>query len=166
MSSSRGNVGEHLVMAELLYRGFDAYWADRGNPAFDVACRWKGERELSRSTYLRVKTTSNHSAVWTVKKTGEIFLNLEQENDFVIIVDLGSGLKERDIYIVPTHILEKELQKNHADYVSLPKKDGTPRKQEQGMRCIRFHGEDRPTDCGWGYHLKYANYKEAWDKLK
>ena len=40
MSSTKGNAGEHLVMAELLARGFDAYWADRGNPAFDIACFW------------------------------------------------------------------------------------------------------------------------------
>jgi hypothetical protein len=30
MSTSIGNAGEHLVMAELLARGFDAYCADRG----------------------------------------------------------------------------------------------------------------------------------------
>ena len=38
MSSSRGNAGEHLVMAELLMKNFDAYMADRGNPDFDIAC--------------------------------------------------------------------------------------------------------------------------------
>jgi hypothetical protein len=35
MSTSTGNAGEHLVMAELLARGFDAYWADRANLAYD-----------------------------------------------------------------------------------------------------------------------------------
>ena len=29
MSSSKGNAGEHLVMAELLMQDFDAYWASQ-----------------------------------------------------------------------------------------------------------------------------------------
>lgn len=51
MSSAQGNVGEHLVMAELLHRGFDAYWADRGNPAFDIFLPL--EREWARNPSAR-----------------------------------------------------------------------------------------------------------------
>ena len=32
-----GNAGEHLVMAHLLAQGFQAFMADRGNPAFDIS---------------------------------------------------------------------------------------------------------------------------------
>ena len=163
MSSSRGNVGEHLVMAELLYQGFDAYWADRGNPAFDIACHWNASR---RATRLRVKTTSNHSAVWTVKKSGAIFLERQPTDDFTIIVDLGNGLRDREIYVVDTGELEQRLDADHTFYVSHPKKDGSPRKAEQGMRCIRFFGEDKETARGWGYDKKFAAYREAWDLLK
>ena len=163
MSSARGNVGEHLVMAELLFQDFDAYWADRGNPAFDVACWWK---PTNRSTRLRVKTTSNHSAIWTVKKSGAIFLDRQMADDFVVIVDLGAGLRERSIYIVPTHEVEAGLQANHAEYVSKPKKDGTPRKQEQGMRCFRFFGDPIVRGSSFGYDQKFAHYREAWNLLK
>jgi hypothetical protein len=163
VSSARGNIGEHLVMAELLFQDFDAYWADRGNPAFDVACWWKPS---NRSTRLRVKTTSNHSAIWTVKKSGLIFLDMQAEDDFVVIVDLGSGLRERDIYIVPTPIVEVALQSDHADYVSKPKKDGTPRKAEQGMRCFRFFGEDELRGRSFGYDRKFGRFREAWNLLK
>lgn len=163
MSSARGNIGEHLVMAELLYLGFDAYWADRGNPSFDVACWWKPS---GRSSRLRVKTTSNHSAIWTVKKSGQIFLDRQLTDDFVVIVDLGSGIRERDIYLIPTDIVEECLQSDHADYVSKPKKDGTPRKQEQGMRCVRFYGESGKRGASFGYDAKFAAYREAWDLLK
>ena len=163
MSSSIGNVGEHLVMAELLYRGFDAYWADRGNPAFDISCHWNAS---GRATRLRVKTTSNHSAVWTVKKSGLIFLDKQAKDDFTVIVDLGRSLRDRDIYIIGTNELEGRLQTDHAFYVSHPKKDGSPRKAEQGMRCIRFHGTEKPTDSAWGYDTKFAAYREAWDCLK
>jgi len=163
MSSSKGNVGEHLVMAELLYRGFDAYWADRGNPAFDISCHWNG---TGRATRLRVKTTSNHSAVWTVKKSGLIFVEKQPQDDFTVIVDLGRSLRDRDIYIVDTSELEKRLEADHAFYVSHPKKDGSARKTEQGMRCIRFEGVEKPTDQGWGYDTKFKRYLEAWDLLK
>lgn len=163
MSANRGNIGEHLVMAELLYQDFDAYWADRGNTAFDVACWWK---PTNRSTRLRVKTTSNHSAIWTVKKSGTIFLDQQEHDDFVVIVDLGSGLRDRDLYIVPTPIVEAALQADHADYVSHPKKDGTPRKQEQGMRCFRFFGDPDTRGQSFGYDKKFISYKEAWDLLK
>lgn len=150
-------------MAELLYLGFDAYWADRGNPAFDISCHWN---ESGRATRLRVKTTSNHSAVWTVKKSGLIFLERQPKDDFTIIVDLGRGLRDRDIYVVDTNELEKRLEADHTFYVSHPKKDGSARKAEQGMRCIRFHGTDKPTAGGWGYDVKFAHFKEAWDCLK
>ena len=163
MSSTKGNVGEHLVMAELLFQGFDAYWADRGNPAFDIACFWK---PTGRATRLRVKTTSNHSAIWTVKKSGAIFLEMRLEDDFTVIVDLGSGLRERDIYITPTTKLLDCLQADHADYVSKPKKDGSPRKSEQGMRCIRFFGEEAVRGRSFGYDKKFATHKETWELLK
>lgn len=163
MSVSRGNVGEHLVMAELLYRGFDAYWADRGNPAFDISCHWN---ETGRATRLRVKTTSNHSAIWKVKKSGVVFLDLQPKDDFTVIVDMGRSLRDRDIYIVDTNDLQAGLESDYAFYVSHPKRDGTPRKGEQGMRCIRFHGEEKPTDLGWGYNKKFASHCEAWDQLK
>lgn len=163
MSSTMGNVGEHLVMAELLYHGFDAYWADRGNPAFDISCHWNA---TGRATRLRVKTTRMHSAVWSVKKSGAIFLEMQPENDFTVIVNLGRSLRDRDIYVVDTNILERRLQDDHTFYVGHPKRDGTPRKSEQGMRAIHFRGEDRLTDIGYGYDRKFVAYCEAWDSLK
>ena len=150
-------------MAELLFLGFDAYWADRGNPAFDIACFWN---QTGRATRLRVKTTSNHSAIWTVKKSGAIFLDMGKKDDLTVIVDLGSGLRERDIYIVSTSILFDHLQADHTDYVSKPKKDGTARKAEQGMRCIRFFGDDAARGKSYGYDIKFAAMKEAWGFLQ
>ncbi len=163
MSATKGNVGEHLVMAELLYHRFDAYWADRGNPAFDISCHWNA---TGRATRLRVKTTSTHCAVWSVKKSGAIFLEKQPKDDFTVIVDLGRSLRDRDIYIVDTNLLDQRLQEDHAFYVSHPKADGTPRKAEQGMRNLHFRGEDRPTDIGYGYHVKFAEFLENWDQLK
>lgn len=100
------------------------------------------------------------------KKSGLVFLDIQPQDDFTVIVDLGRSLRDRDIYIVDTNELEKRLAEDHAFYVSHPKKDGTARKSEQGMRCIRFLGEEKPTDHGWGYDKKFSHHREAWDLLK
>ena len=163
MSTSRGNIGEYLVMADLLYLGFDAYIGNRNNAAFDIAC-WS--KETNRASRLRVKTTSNSSAVWTVKKTGDIFLDLQNEDDFVAIVDIAQGTKKRSTYLVPTKIVLDCLQSDHRFYVSHPKRDGSPRKPEQGMRNLVFYGEEKATDKGFGYDQKFAAYLEACESLK
>jgi hypothetical protein len=163
VSTAKGNLGEHLLMAELINRDFHAFMADRGNAGFDLSTLWSPS---GRKCVIRVKTTSNHSAVWTVKKSGQIFLELQEADDFVAIVDLGAGLRERDIYIVPTIALLECLQQDHEFYVSHKKKDGNPRKQEQGMRNVCFYGTEKPTDRCYGYQEKFAQYREAWDLLK
>ena len=163
MSTSRGNIGEYLVMADLLNLGFDAYIGNRNNAAFDIACWWT---PTDRATRVRVKTTSNSSAVWTVKKTGAIFLDLQPEDDFVAIVDIAKGTKDRSTYVVPTSVVHDHLQEDHAFYVGHPKKDGSPRKSEQGMRNLCFYGDDKPTDRGYAYDKKFAEYLEAWDQLR
>jgi hypothetical protein len=163
VSTSRGNIGEYLVMADLLYHDFDAYIGNRNNAAFDIAC-WS--KSTNRATRIRVKTTSNSSAVWTVKKSGEIFLDMQPDDDFVAIVDIAKGTKERLTYVVPTSIVLDHLQSGHAFYVSHPKKDGAPRKSEQGMRNLCFYGEDKPTDCGYAYDKKFKEYVDAWDQLR
>ena len=163
VSTSKGNIGEYLVMADLLYYGFDAYIGNRNNAAFDIAC-WA--KQTNRASRVRVKTTSNSSAAWTVKKSGEIFLDLQDNDDFVAIVDIAKGTRLRSTYIVPTIVVLECLQSDHAFYVSHAKKDGTPRKQEQGMRNLCLHGEERLTDRCYGYDKKFSKYLEAWDQLK
>ena len=166
MSIAVGNAGEHLVMAELLIQGFDAYWADRGNADHDIACFW-GYGANRRSTRLRVKTTKSGTAVWTQKtKHNCVFPNIDGDDDYVVIVNLKEGIPGRKIYIAPTQMVEDRLQSDHAFYVKHPKLDGSPRKSEQGMRNFHFHGSDRATDIGYGYDVKFADYAENWDMLK
>ena len=163
MSSARGNIGEFLVMADLLHQGFDTYLGNRDNPAFDVACWWNLTNCSSR---LRVKTTSNSSAIWTVKKSGGLFLDVKEDGDFVAIVDIANGTKDRSTYVVPTTEIIERLDIDYAHYVSHPQKNGKPRKMEQGMRCMRFYGEDKPDNQGFAYHQKFEHYLDAWDQLK
>jgi hypothetical protein len=158
MSVAKGNAGEHLIMAELLSQGFDAYWADRGNPAFDVACFWG-----SRASRLRVKTTSNGEAVWSAKRDGAIFRELQEEGaDFVTICDVRNGIRGAVIYVVPTHLVEKELVKNHNEYCA----HRAGRNADVSVRVLRLFGEPRSDNPSYGYHEKFAAYREAWRLLR
>ena len=60
-----GNAGEHLVMAHLLAQNFQAFMADRGNPAFDISVV-----DGHRHSLIRVKTTSSESVMWSRKPSG------------------------------------------------------------------------------------------------
>jgi hypothetical protein len=157
MSASKGNAGEHLVMAELLARGFDAYWADRGNPAFDIACFWN---ESGRATRLRVKTTSNSAPCWTARKSG-LFLEMQTQNDFVVICDIKEGVRGALVYIVPTCVVEGHLVRNHAKYCAQP-----GRSEKASIRVLRFWGEHRADNPSYGYQDKFDDYCEAWSLLK
>jgi hypothetical protein len=162
MSTNKGNAGEHLVMAELLARDFDAYWADRGNPAFDIACFWN---KTTRTTRLRVKTTSNAAPVWTAKKTG-LFLEIQPKDDFVVICSIKGGIRGADIYVVPTPVVADHLSRNHERYCSLPGRHGKARNADTNIRVLRFFGEDRDDNPSFAYHQKFAEYRDAWDLLK
>lgn len=162
MSTTKGNAGEHLVMAELLARDFDAYWADRGNPAFDIACFWN---KTGRSTRLRVKTTSNGAAVWTAKKSG-LFKDVQPMDDLVVICNIKGGIRGADIFIAPTQVIEQHLIQNHDLYCSLPGKNGAERSAEASIRVLRFWGEQRADNPSYAYNTKFAEYRDAWDLLK
>lgn len=82
-----GNAAEHLVMAYLLAQGFQAFWADRGNPAFDISVV-----DGARHSLLRVKATRSPSLVWSRKKTGVTFLEQREEGDYCCIDDMRFGV--------------------------------------------------------------------------
>lgn len=164
MSSSKGNAGEHLVMAELLMQDFEAYWGDRGNPNYDVACFWN---ESGRSTRLRVKTASNGNAIWTAKKkTGLLFGDMQPKDDMVVICDLTKGIRGAEFYIVPTPVVHKALTENHDHYVAQPGRNGRPHKAETTFRILRFSGQHREDNLSYGYHEKLARYRNNWGLLK
>jgi hypothetical protein len=163
MSSSRGNAGEHLVMAELLMQNFDAYMADRGNPDFDIACVWNPTQRMTR---LRVKTASDGNAVWSAKKAGRIFAEIQPRDDMVVICDLNHGIRGAEYYIAPAPVIEQTLTENHDHYVSQPGRNGKPRKAETNFRVLRFSGPHREDNHSYGYHEKFAEYRNNWDLLK
>lgn len=155
-----GNAGEHLVMAELLARGFHAFMADRANPAFDISV-YKDRKH----SVVRVKTTTSASLQWNAKSDDTIFLEMARKNDFVAIVVLKSGVRAADIYIVPTVVADRTLRRCHEHWHKYGRRDGRPRKVTS-HRQIRLDGKDSETNIGAGFSRKWAEYRDAWHLLK
>jgi hypothetical protein len=83
--------------------------------------------------------------VWNAKKTG-IFLDFQEEatDDFVIICHVREGIREADIYVVPTSVVEQDLKRDRDFYVAHPGKHGQARNPETALRVMRFVGEPKP----------------------
>ncbi|HVY13522.1 MAG TPA: hypothetical protein VHB73_08175 [Alphaproteobacteria bacterium] len=168
-SVAKGNAGEHLVMAELLYRGFQAFMADRGNSAYDISVFRKGRYSL-----LRVKTTTNGCLQYSTKKNGKIFLSPAKKNDYVVIVNFSDrskakslkGTRKADFYVVPTMEVKKALERAHEHYHKFTRKDGKPRKMSS-RRCVFLYGNDTTTQISRGYSVKWKKYYEenGWAQL-
>ena len=154
-----GNAGEHLVMAHLLAQGFQAFRADRGNPAFDISVV-----DGNRHSLLRVKTTSADSVVWTRKKSGLTFLDQRDRDDYCCIVDLRDGVSAAQIYIVPTGVVQSAIDDGRSYWISGKKKDGTKRVDSAGQRLWLNDRVDR--HAYEGFQVKWKNYLENWDQLR
>jgi hypothetical protein len=124
-----GNAGEHFVMAHLLASGFQAFMADRGNPAFDISVV-----DGAKYSLLRVKCTNTDSVIWSRKKSGAILLDLRDVGDFCVIVDLRTGVADAQIYVVPTNVVQRALDAGRKDWLSKMRRDGMPRKDSTGQR--------------------------------
>jgi len=123
-STFLGNAGEHYVVAELLRRDVIADRAPRNTPGIDVLATTGPQ-----SVNVRVKTMSHEAGdwVWMAKRDGTIFPNLHKERDFVVLVGLAHE-QAPEYWIVPTAALDRELRRNHADWLRAPGRGGRPHK--------------------------------------
>lgn len=154
-----GNAGEHLVMAHLLTLGFQAFMADRGNPAFDISVV-----DGKKHSLIRVKTSRADSLVWSRKKSGVTFLDMRQRGDFCCIVDLRANVAKAQIYVVPTRVVQASIDAARTEWNSGRKRDGGTRVDSPAQRLWL---NDRAGRRAWeGYKVKWAQYLEAWDQLR
>jgi hypothetical protein len=158
-SVQSGNAAEHLVMAHLLATGFQAFMADRGNPAFDISVM-----DGAKHSLLRVKCANTGSAVWSRKKSGVTFLELKKKGDFCCIVDMRKGVAGAQIYIVPTTVVQRAIDEGRKDWLSKSRRDGNPRKDSTGQRVWLDNKIDGPAYRG--YTRKWRRYLENWDQLR
>lgn len=115
-----GNSGEHYVMAELLKREIVAALAPRNAPSFDILAA-----KENRTVRIRVKTKSQIYQVWqwVAKKDGNIFRDLSEYGDFVVLVDLAMDIKDLKFYVVPTSQIDRWLTEDFNKWAETPGKN-------------------------------------------
>tara|TARA_Y100000294_G_scaffold29620_1_gene25060 strand:+ start:490 stop:1011 length:522 start_codon:yes stop_codon:yes gene_type:complete len=102
--------------------------------------------------------------LYAVKKNGEMFLNLKKGNDsdLSVIVGLKDGNPE-NYYIIPTYIVDEEVQQNHKAWLKKPRKDGGVHK-DTNLRQIKF--DDKIDKISSGYKIKWKKYLNNWKLLE
>src|SRR5438270_13146997 len=80
-----GNAGEFYVLAELTRRGWTAALTARNNHAFDILAR---RSEASVAIRVKSKTSGFNLFQWNAKKSGDIFLEMSEREDFSVLVDV------------------------------------------------------------------------------
>ena len=153
-----GNAGEHLVMAHLLSRGFQAFMADRGNPAFDISVV-----DGRRHSLVRVKTTSSASLSWSRKRDGRTFIDLREDGDYCCIVDMRDGAAMAEFYIVPTLMVQQAIDEARSYWVAGIGRDGTPHKDSLRQVLWLCEREQHPY---LGFRRKWEPYRNNWDQLR
>ena len=148
-----GNAGEYYVMAELLKRGVIAGLAPRNAPAFDILAT-KSEK-MAR---IRVKTKSEAIDVWqySIKKDGKnIFRDIQDKEDFSVLVHLAEDVKNVRYFIVPTRTINNWLIKDFDDYINTPGVGG------------KLHSKDNPKrTLSYKNHAKrLEGFENNWDGL-
>jgi len=141
-----GTAGEYYVCAELCKLGYLALLTPKNNPLFDVVVT---APDGGRSVAIQVKTRSVHNTQgW--KLGTDISKGQSLPTLFIVLVNLtSSGLPEFYVYQYP--VLVERVVKVYQDYISKPKRDGSPKK-EVGFRWfdeVSFSDDDRSRKNNW-----------------
>ncbi len=141
-----GAAGEYSVCAELCRQGLLAVLTPKNNPHFDVAA---SSPDGSKSITIQVKTRSvGNKLGW--KLGAHITDPSKFKGQFVVLVNLDDDNKT-DFYIYTPKELAKRVMEVYEEYISKPKKDGTPRKAV-GFRWFdesSFKASDRARRNNW-----------------
>ncbi len=128
-----GSAGEYYVCAEICRRGNLALITMKNNPLYDVIA---ANPDGSRAVAIQVKTRSiENKQGWKLGK--DITMKKNNPELFVILVNLKeNGLPE--FYIYEYDVLAERVERNYREYLSIPRKDGTKRKDV----AFRWHDEN------------------------
>lgn len=141
-----GTAGEYFVCAELCRLDYLALLTPKNNPLFDVvATTLDGARSVSIQVKIRSVRNTQGWKLGTDISKGQGSPSL-----FVVLVNLeASGLP--DFYIYEYPVLSERVSQVYHEYISKPKRDGTPKK-EVGFRWfddVSFNDDDRSRKNNW-----------------
>lgn len=159
-----GRMGELVVELELLARGWlvGNFNATTANSAGWDLFATRG----SRTVRIRVKAKRPgvSSFVWSLKKDGSIFPQLDAaaDDDFVAAVSFESeGLPV--VYVLPARKVQDDLLGDHRAWLSGAKKDGSARKETSAVRAhLDDHTDGRP---GHGFRTRWRPWANQWGYL-
>lgn len=117
-----GVAGEYFVAAELSARGYLASITLRNTKGVDILC---SNGDASRTVAIQVKTNSMSSRDWILNEKSE---NYFAENLFYIFVNLNSGQKSPDYFIVPSIIVAKYVKDGYHSWISISGRGGKAHK--------------------------------------
>ena len=141
-----GTAGEYYVCAELCMRGYLALLTPKNNPLFDVVVT---NSTGTRSVSIQVKTRSvRNTQGW--KLGTDITKHNGLDGVFVVLVNLREK-EPPEFYIYEYPDLSARISRVYADYMSKPKRDGTPKK-EVSFRWfdeVNFTEDDRARKDNW-----------------
>jgi len=132
-----GSTGEYFVCAELSNRGIVAVPAPKNNPEIDVMAT---SPDSCRFANIQVKTMSiGNKQGWKLNKNIEN--KMGADNLFVVLVNLLSAGQMPEFYIFHRDELAELIKNNYQRYISIPKKDGSRRK-DIDFRWFDFREQD------------------------
>lgn len=152
--AGKAEIARHVVLAHLLARGFACERTGASN-ASQMTCHADG-----REIRVRVRGCFEDERPFRASGAGPVFPDL-QPADFVALCDLRQGVREADVYVVPTRILEQELAADHAHWLAAR----ASRDLETTTRVLRFDGNPRPDNIAYGYASRLVSYRNAWELL-
>lgn len=157
-----GAAGEHLVMSQLLRRGFIAALAPAGVPNCDIVVT---DDVGDRAFAVQVKTRRNlgTDGGWHMSKKHE---QLVSPTLFYCFVDLGREPSDTPtIYVVPAPVVADVLHRAHKAWLAKPGKGGKPHNDTDFRRFLPDYSHLGLDDLGPDWLDGYRG-SAAWDQLK
>ena len=124
-----GNAGEFYVLAQLAQRGYIAGKTDDGQTLIDVIAT---DPESLNTVNIQVKTRTIDGKIssWLMSEKNEkVFEKL-----WYVVVEVGDDDVLPNFFIFSSKEVSDSIKQRLIDYLSKPKKDGTPRKGGGSIR--------------------------------
>lgn len=161
-TSLLGAAGEHLIMAELLRRGYIACLAPAGVPTADVVVT---DVAGARHSSIQVKSRRDigSDGGWHM---GEKHERLAVDRLFYCFVDFGKSVGTvPKRYLLPSSIVARVLTESHRAWLQNPGAKGQMRKDGAMRRLLpnyeKIFGKQNPYPAGW-----LNEFEDAWQLLE
>jgi len=166
-SQAIGAFGEKAVETELLRRGWipaNVNATVKNAADFDIYAVKAGH-----TVHLRVRACRPDTQAFQFggfKPGQQVEVGGFSETDFTVLVSMSSDRSHDQFYILPSNEVREEIARRRGEYLSKPKRDGTPRK-DSGHWTLRLRKRmDGNNEAGYGLEEKWKEYLEAWETLE